>query len=199
MHAELSERHDDQVSSIGYSTGRVNITLRSSEEALAAELHERYGQQLDLSVGVLPYPMPVPPPPSECAEVPAATTSLDVDAHIEGTEPLTTTVPNPPSADVVLANTGSETVHLEFGAAPPALLVRPGEATAVNAFEFGVPAYLEILDLEPGASERLRVGIGLASCDPNVGYRVPPGDYELIVVIDDVVTDPYPVTVVNGN
>jgi pimeloyl-ACP methyl ester carboxylesterase len=191
LQAELGERYGDRLSSLGISRGRLTMTVRSSEEALAAELRERYGEQLELSIGLFPYPMPEPPPPSQCESMPPAATSLDVDARVERVDPLTTTTPDPPSAEIVLTNTGNEPAHLEFGAAPPALLARPGESTAVNAFELGVPAILQTIDLAPGASERLTVGVGLASCDPTAGYRVPPGDYQLIVLIDDVATDPY--------
>lgn len=198
LHAELTARYGEQLSSTAYGNGRVAPTLRSSEEVLAAELHEHYGEKLEISVGLFPYPMPDPPPPSQCGPVPPAPTSVGVEARVEHVEPLTTATPDPTDAAIVLTNTGSEPAHLEFGAAPPALLVRPGESTAVNAYELGIPAILETIDLAPGASERITVGIGLASCDPSVGYRAPPGEYELIVVIDDVSTGRYPVTVTDG-
>jgi hypothetical protein len=108
--------------------------------------------------------------------------SLDIDARIERVDRLITTTPDPPN-EIVLANTADE-VHLEFDAAPRAPLASPAESTAANASELVAPAILETIDLDPGASERLTVWVGLASCDPSVGY-VPSGDSQLIVLIDE--------------
>lgn len=59
-------------------------------------------------------------------------------------------------------------------------------------------AELLITDLAPGEGATLDASVGLASCDPALDYQVPPGDYELVVVVDRVVSERSPVTVVGG-
>lgn len=120
-----------------------------------------------------------------------------IEASVERTDPLTTRGQPPiPSADLVLHNTDDEEVHLEFGG-PGGFLVRPGESTAVSVNEYAVAAMLYTVDIPPGGTHEISAGVALASCDPALGYRVPAGDYELVIVIDSVVSERYEVTVTN--
>jgi hypothetical protein len=41
------------------------------------------------------------------------------------------------------------------------------------------------VDLDPGESTKLRLLVSSSSCDPQHGYLVPPGDYQLIAEIAD--------------
>jgi len=98
------------------------------------------------------------------------------------------------SAAPILRNHGDEPVHLEFGVLV-GLLVKPGESTATSGFEFALPAPLNIVDLAPGEVHEDTASVGLARCDPAVGNRVPPGDYDLVVRVGTVVGERFSVTV----
>ena len=55
------------------------------------------------------------------------------------------------------------------------------------------------VDLAPGASAELPVVSGTASCDPALGYLLPPGDYQVVIEVpyrlDSVASAPLPIVI----
>lgn len=175
--AELSGRY----LSVGRgSSGVVDIAVRANEVELARELDERYGDAVNLRVGALAYPI-------ESAENvcigPPAERSLDGLA-IEVVAPSEPVVPDEWSSlalTVTLTNVGSEPIQFSSGASRG--LVLSDDGSVVNADVLERAAVEEWIDLAPGASTDLPLTVSAVSCNPELGYRLPPGEYEVVGVI----------------
>ncbi|MAT05437.1 MAG: hypothetical protein CL424_10395 [Acidimicrobiaceae bacterium] len=175
--AELSGRF----LSIGRgSSGFVDVAVRADEIDLARELKERYGDAINLRVGALAYPI-------ESAEDVCTGPPAERNLHglmIEVVAPSESVVPDDWSSlglTVTLTNVGSEPIQFSSGAARGVVL--GDDRTVVNADVLEQPAVEEWIDLEPGASTGLPLTVSAASCNPELGYRLPPGEYDVVGVI----------------
>ena len=53
----MTDRSPGAVKGSGPSDGVMGVQLRADQESLAADLHQRYGEAVSLSVGLFPYPL----------------------------------------------------------------------------------------------------------------------------------------------
>lgn len=205
LEAIISELHEDWPHA-GYVAsvhdGRVVAFLWPGEEEAAREMSERFGDKVELWLGRQRYPDGFIQ--DECLSwltqtadpflnVQAPALEVEVGGRFTGTATLT--------------NTGSEPQPVKF-LGLEAVVVEPGttEPLAVTTGPGGPGTEVEVV--EPGASLPGEFVGGTASCQPEIGYTLPPGNYEyrLLVTrprapeVDDMEmvgywSEPFPLTV----
>jgi hypothetical protein len=196
--AQLVEHLQSVLPDIGMTWGTpgpIGLNLGPEREQQAQELYDRYGELVEITVGRFRYPMPEPLPAAVCPELPAASTLEGLAISVDlppGPVPL---VPDHEAfLTVRFRNTGDEPIALSFGQ-PTALLLDPASGRIVAAFSGLVAGALDVLTLAPGEEGARSLLATAAACDPADGYRLAPGTYDLVGVIDrGGITDPPLVT-----
>src|SRR5271169_665198 len=161
------------------------IVLAPWAVASARDLHEWFGDRVDLTVGALPYP------PGRTPSQPRAVRRLErVSAPRQPVELL-----NPAEVRVELAGpaavrsghtlrhglllrnlTGAELVVATNGQVTAAV-VDPGSGEVVGGFSGAQTLPLITFRVVPGETERIPLLIGTASFRPALGYAVPAGQW----------------------
>ena len=168
----------------GGADGVIDVALRADGESMADELVARYGNLAEIRVGLLSFPDKQLPEGGGC--------DLPVDQILDDS-PLRATLqlePDPvhPGADfqgsVRVTNVGLTTFDFQTGASMPAFVFRPGEPDVIGRYVGGFDALGAGAVLDPLDFLDLRVVGGTASCDPALGYALPPGEYEARALVD---------------
>ncbi|HET9521767.1 MAG TPA: hypothetical protein VFO73_12020 [Candidatus Limnocylindrales bacterium] len=169
----------------GGATGVVEVGLRANGEGMARQIVEQYGDAVHVTVGLLSYPDRTRADGmSTCAP---AMGTLRLDAPLRGT--LVLESPSVSSgadfgATVRVVNVGIGDFDFESGAPATALVYAPGGNEAIGTFAGGISGVGLSQVLGPLDSVDVDVLGGTASCDPALGYALPPGQYEVRAVID---------------
>lgn len=157
------------------------IRLRAPLAELAAELHEEYGDALEITVGRKPFPpekigrrepVPVPVP---TVVVPGLRLTVVLD------EP-TVAAGEDVHGRVVFVNEGTDLVEGMTGVLTGGVC-RHGDDFMAGAFTGAVVAIGYTVRLEPGQRKELGLIVGTASCLPDTSYVVSPGPYEAIATV----------------
>ena len=160
---------------------RLSVELAASAADIAAVLHEKYGAEVELRVGAMPYPAPEQPHPAwrTLPDTPAGSVGLSV----EPVSPLSVPSGAATTATVRVLN------HVEV----PRSLSTNGHLQSAVVDDAGRvvgryvgPQHLPHVGfvVEPGRSTEVPVLIGTDSMAPELGYAVPPGHWGLVVVLD---------------
>lgn len=183
LHQELVQDLEGRFTHVGMGNGRVTVGLYAPDEAIAADLVARYGDAVEVTVGMFPYPMPDPLPESLCEPIAAPAPGLELASARGGSESVALGDVTTEALDLTLTNTTETTIEFIHGVWI-GRLTRRGDTLSAAHFVGSVAAIGYTLTLEPGDSEAVSVSIPTASCDPAVGYQVPPDDYDLYIVVD---------------
>lgn len=163
--------------------GAIEIVLDVADQALANELVETFGASVRVSLGWFPFPMPDPLPPSACGSRPDDPLTIsELDVTIDPLGAALGADTSRESYEVRLRNTGAERVSL-FGGAAVGWLVDPSNGQTVGGFYGGIAAVGYPVDLAPGDETTIPLLVGVTSCNPELGYAVPTGRYELIAAV----------------
>jgi hypothetical protein len=169
----------------GGATGVVEVALRANGEGMARQIVEQYGDAVHVTVGLLSYP--------DRARADRGTTcgpdpgTLRLDTPLRGTLVLESSSVSSGAdfdAKVRVANRGTTDFDFQSGATATALIFAPGGNEAIGTFTGGRDLVGLSQVLGPGESVDIDVLGGTASCDPALGYALPPGPYEVRAVID---------------
>jgi hypothetical protein len=157
---------------------RIELAPWASESA--AELHRQFGDDVKLTVGVLPYPpgrsAPPAAPDATGPEPPLldpyqVTATLDGPAVIRSGHTLT--------HGLLLGNlTGSE-LRLPTNGELSATVIDPETGAPVGGFVGWQTQPLVIFRAAPGETVRVPLLIGTASYTLRLGYAIPPGDWQV--------------------
>lgn len=194
----------------GGATGVVEVGLRANGEGMARQIVEEYGDAVHVTVGLLSYPDRTRADGlTTCA--PAMGTPR-LDAPLRGTlvlESISVSSGADFEARVRVANVGIGDFDFQSGAPATALVFAPGGSEAIGTFTGGIGGVGLGQMLGPLDSVDIDVLGGTASCDPAIGYALPPGKYEVRAVIDVltmhdnapteieyILSDPAPLTIV---
>jgi hypothetical protein len=165
-------------------TPPIEIHLAAWASDAADELHRRFGDDVELTVGWLPYP------PGRrartrwrgaSAELPEllnpdeVTVALDEPAVVSSGHTLRhqLTVHNLARGELQLATNGTVT----------AVVVDPRTGETVGGFSGAQILPLKIFRVPPGESTRIPLLIGTASSRPQLGYAVPPGEWGIQITL----------------
>ena len=163
------------------------IRLAAWAETVAGELDERFGSQVDLTVGALPYPPGRPPSrparrrdharePADLLDPGEAEVELDGPAVVRSGHTLRhgLLVRNRTGGDLQIATNGHVT----------ASVVDPLTGEAVGGFSGAQVLPLIMFRIAPGGTERIPLLTGTASFTDRLGYAVPPGTWGLQATLD---------------
>ena len=176
-----------QISGSGIRHGRVRLSLWASQEDLAARLHERYDDGVDLTVGYLHYPdrallnfdgspvelsFPERPPllPSDMGDVAVP-------------ENLRVTSGHRLRSELSIRNRGSEDIVIETNGSVTATVVDRETNERVGSFEGAQTMPLVRYSAAPGTTVKVPLLVGTACLLPRLGYAVPPGEWAMEVVL----------------
>lgn len=186
--------------SVGLGAGPIEVVLAPAEEALAAELVERYGDAVDVRVGALAYPLDTA---EAVCEPPTGEVAADLAVSVVAPSG---TIPFPDGAAAVslgvrITNTGDVPVEFVSGIGTAVFLDLSGNVVSSNAGLSVADVGIEVA-LAPDESATVEAVASVASCDPALGYVLPPGEYRLVAdvqrsadgVTRSVISDPLTVT-----
>jgi hypothetical protein len=187
--AQLMQAMDDiielvrpSMQSVGLGADIIHVNLRADGEPLAAEVLEAYGDLVEITVGMLPYPNRFAGPAAcgnEPIEVSDAPLELAVDLESDVIKPGVDF-----RGEVTISNTGPDPFDFQSGPTQTASVYLPGAESPVGFFTGGMDSIGFGATIEPGASITLDVIGGTASCDPALGWALPPGEYEVRVHVE---------------
>lgn len=156
------------------------IELAPWAAEIAAELHRRFGDDVQLTVGALPYPpgRSAPPKISDAAgpEPPLldpdqVTVALDGPAVVRSGHTL--------RHGLLLGNRTGTELRLPTNGGLTATVIDPETGLPVGGFAGWQTQPLVIFRAIPGETVRIPLLIGTTSFTPRLGYSIPPGDWRL--------------------
>ena len=153
-----------------------SVRLASWATATAAELHQRFGDDVELTVGALPYPPGRQPRfrpgaglPPDLLDPQQVTAVLDGPAVVRSGHTLW--------HGLLVGNlTGQRLIVLGH---PTAVVVDPHTGQVVGGFAGARTLDAPVSRVAAGATERIPVRIGTDSFTPELGYILPPGSWGL--------------------
>lgn len=166
-------------------TPPIKIHLTPWAADAAEELHRQFGDDVELTVGFLPYPPGRPLRPRQGGspgQVPAPLDPGAVTVELDGLASVSSghtlhhhlTVHNLASSELQIATNGGVT----------AVVVDPQTGETVGGFSGAQTLALKFFRVFPGGSVRLPLLIGTASSRPELGYTVPPGEWGIQVTLE---------------
>ena len=181
VEATLAKELEGRFLSIGRAGGSIEVVLAADEEGLADDLLSRYGDAVHVRVGALAFPLEdaeaVCDDPDPSTDVPGLRIEVVAPA-----EPISAAGVTPLQLHVELTNDGDIPIQFDSGTAVGTILDLSGKVVSASGtiliadVGFGV-------DLGPGASTELPLMVSTASCDPELGYVLPPGEYQLVAAV----------------
>jgi hypothetical protein len=175
------------ISGSGIRDGKVRLSLWASQEDLAARLHERYDDAVDLTVGYLHYPecnllssdgspvelsLPQRPPllPSDMGDV-----SVPEDLRVKSGHRM--------RSELSVRNHGSDEIVIETNGSVTATVVDGETNERIGSFEGAHTMPLVRYSAAPGTTVKVPLLVGTACLIPRLGYAVPPGEWAIEVVL----------------
>jgi hypothetical protein len=154
------------------------IGLAPWAETVARELHERFGEQVDLTVGVLPYPPGrAPRRPRPSGEPAAPLDPAEAEAGLDG--PAVVRSGHTLRHRLLLGNRAGTELAIATNGQVTAVVVDPATGEVVGGYAGFQTLPLVMFRVPPGTTERIPLLIGTASFTSRLGYAVPPGSWGL--------------------
>jgi hypothetical protein len=171
----------------GIGRGRVNIQLAADQEELAATFHERFGEAVELRVGVFPYP-PVPgadhwekgPPAVAGPQLPLLP-SEEFEASLEGEIVVVSGETN--RGVLRIHNRGSAEATIDTNGAVTARVVDPQSGEGVGGFVGAQAAPLIKFRIASDGTVSIPLLVGTTSSVRSLGYAIPAGSWAIEVPI----------------
>jgi hypothetical protein len=171
----------------GIGRGRVTVQLAADQEGLAASFHRRFGDAVELRVGVFPYPPvldanhrekgppAVAPPPLPLLPHEEFKVSLEGEIVVKsgGTTSGVLRIHNRGSAEAVIDTNGGVTARV----------VDPHTGEGVGGFVGAQAAPLVKYRIAPDSTGSIPLLVGTASSVRSLGYAIPPGSWAIEVPI----------------
>jgi hypothetical protein len=161
------------------------IRLASTAEALAEDLHRRFGDDLNLIVGSLPYPpgrQHGPPALRSPRRVPELLDPQEITVELDG--PVTVRSGHTDYHWLLVKNLTVDELQITTNGKLTASVVDPSTGEIVGGFAGMQTRPLVLYRIAAGAVERIPLLIGTDSFVPRLGYTVPPGSWGIQTVLN---------------
>jgi len=152
------------------------IGLAPWATATAEELHQQFGEDVELTVGALPYPpgrqspRPVAPgPPPDLLDPDEIAAELDGPAVVSSGHTL--------RHGLLLRNLTGREFQIATNGQVTAAVIDPHTGEVVGGYAGFQTLPLIIFRVAPAETGRVPLLIGTASSTPRLGYTIPPGDW----------------------
>jgi len=159
--------------------GRVppfTIGLAPWAAATAEELHRRFGDDLKLTVGALPYPPgPQPHPRPAATPPPRLLDPREITAELDG--PAVVRSGHTLRHSLLLRNLSGRELQIATNGQVIAAVVDPQTGEVVGGFSGAQAAPLVTFRVAAAATGSIPLLIGTASLTPRLGYAVPAGEW----------------------
>jgi len=186
--AELSARQPNPLISCpgldSDATPPFRIHLAPWAEPVASRLHARFGDRVQLIVGVLGYP------PGESAGLGRLARGGQPDEPLDPAE-ISVELAGPAVVrsgrtlhhGLLVTNHLASEIGLATNGGITAAVIDPESGEVVGGYAGWQTAPLKLFRIPPGATERIPLLIGTASTTPRLGYVIPPGTWALQVTL----------------
>jgi hypothetical protein len=180
----LATANGGVIRGFGISGDAVNVGLRADAESLAAQLHERHGDRVRVTLGVFPYPPDRTPTDMERHVIDVLRNRpVDDEISIRGLEASleltesTVVAGRDGRGRVTLRNVGR--TNVSFSSARPLVggVRDPASGESIGGHFGGIAGTGQGVHLSPGQEQIIDVIFGTTSWDLQRGYAVPPGRY----------------------
>jgi hypothetical protein len=152
------------------------IRLAPWAAATAEELHQQFGDDIELTVGALPYPPGRQPPrPPAPGALPDLLDPHEIAAELDG--PAVVGSGHTLRHGLLLRNLTGRELQIATNGQVTATVVDPHTGEDVGGFAGFQNLPLVIFRVAPGQTGRVPLLIGTASFTPRLGYVIPPGDW----------------------
>ena len=153
------------------------IDLAAWAEDVAAGLHRQFGDQVDLTVGALPYPpgRPSPWPPGPSGEPARLLAPDEAEAELDG--PAVVRSGHTLDHGLLVRDRSGAGLAIATNGRVTAVVVDPATGEVVGGFAGFQTLPGVVFRVPPGGTERIPLLIGTASVTERLGYAVPPGDW----------------------
>jgi hypothetical protein len=156
----------------------ITIRLAPWATAIAEDLHQQFGTNVELTVGILPYPpgrQPSHPgvsrPLADLLDPHAVIAELDRPAVVRSGRTL--------RHNLLLRNLTGRELQVATNGQVTADVVNQQTGEVVGGFAGAQSLALIIFRVAPGQAGQIPLLIGTASRTPRLGYAVPPGDWAI--------------------
>jgi hypothetical protein len=170
----------------GVGGGMVHIRLRADQVALAKQLTDRYGDAVDLALGLHHYPNSELDPSPESqrrSPVPERPPLLPDDVGASLGEVLRVKSGQNLSSHLIVQNRGSVNIQVNTNGQVTARVLDPNTEELVGAFAGAQAAPLVRFEVLPSESVAIPLLIGTASPAARLGYATPPGQWAIEVTL----------------
>jgi hypothetical protein len=167
------------------------IMLAPWAVAIAEDLHHRFGDDVHLTVGSLPYP-PDPHHQRRPARQPAELLDpREVEAALDGA--ATVASGQTLHHGLLIGNHTSQALRIATNGTLTAAVVDPASGEVIGGFAGAQATPLVVFKVAPGARERIPLLIGTASSTPRLGYAIPAGAWgvQATLTLGDYPSSPY--------
>lgn len=154
----------------------LTVRLAPWAAASAAELYRRFGDDVELTVGALPYPpgrqlhhLPAAGQPADLLDPREVAAQLDGLAIVRSGHTL--------RHALLLRNLTGRDLQLATNGQVTAVIVDPEGGEVLGGFAGAQPLPLITYQITPGEQARVPLLIGTASFTPRLGYTVPAGEW----------------------
>jgi hypothetical protein len=152
------------------------IYLAAWATATAKELHLQFGDNVELTVGALPYPpdrqpqpSPAPGQPAELLDQQETAVEMDGPAVVRSGDTL--------RHGLLLSNLTSHELQIATNGQVTADIIDPQTSEVVGGFSGAQTLPLIVFRVAPRQTRRVPLLIGTDSFTPRLGYTVPAGDW----------------------
>ncbi|HEX3782287.1 MAG TPA: hypothetical protein VHX38_21700 [Pseudonocardiaceae bacterium] len=156
------------------------IRLAAWAEDLARDLHERFADDVRLTVGVLGYPRHTP---TESRPVEPTEELSPEEFHVELAESVVVRSGHNAHQHLLITNLSQVRFGLSTNGHLTASVVDPASGNVVAGFAGAQTLAMVHMMLPPGKTQRIPLIIGTASHSPELGYAVPAGEWAARAVL----------------
>jgi hypothetical protein len=165
--------------------GRVppfGITVAPWAATTAEELHRQFGDDVELTVGALPYPPGRQPPRAATVPPSALLDPQEITAELDG--PAVVRSGHILRHGLLVGNLARQELTIATNGQVTAVVVDPRAGQAVGGLAGFQTLAGVFFRVAARATERIPLLIGTASFTPELGYILPPGSWGIQVPLD---------------